>query len=251
VVFSSSLLCLALGHATAQAPASGSPSSAPLAGAIISEWTGDARVQLPRAAPTKPQRGQVIPVGSIIDTGNGTLLVILRADESEILVQPHTHLLVKEPASGSWSTLDIIVGRVRAYIRKRTGGAPPFQMATPSAVIAVRGTRFDVSINSHGVSEIDVFEGLVEVAGTGIAAGSVLVNPGFSTRVALGKAPEPPVPTSEIRPSVDIPEDTAKQEFNREQKTLGELDGDHERGESASQERREQRDDDHGAQDVD
>jgi FecR protein len=214
------------------------PSPAPFAGALISEWRGDVHVQLPGASQAKPQRGEVLPSGTIIETGNGSLLVVLRTDESEILIQPHSHLVVKEPEAGSWNALEIGFGRVRAYIRKRTGGAPPFQMATPSAVIAVRGTRFDVEVNGRGVSEIDVFEGVVEVAGNGTEAGSVLVNPGYSTRVAAGKAPEAPVPTRDIRPSVDIPEGEAKQEFNREQSLQGERGRTSER-ESSREDRRE------------
>ena len=200
--------------AQAQAPASAS--TAPFAGAIIREWKGEVNVQLPGAVPAHPQRGQVLPAGTTIETGKGRMLLVLRADESEILIQPHTRLVVREPVPGAWNTLDITLGRIRAYIRKRTGGAPPFQMGTPSAVIAVRGTRFDVEVNTRGVSEIDVFDGLVEVASPGIPGASVLVSPGFSTRIGIGKPPEAPVPTREIRPGVDVPGASAQREFARE-----------------------------------
>ncbi|MGZ3319328.1 MAG: FecR family protein [Isosphaeraceae bacterium] len=165
---------------------------------------------------SRPTRGQVLPANTVLDTGEGRLVLVLRTDESEIIVQPHTRLVVKEPAPGNWDTLEILLGRVRAYIRKRTGGAPPFQMGTPSAVIAVRGTRFDVEVNGRGVSEVDVFDGLVEVASSTNPGSSVLVSPGFSTRVGMGTAPEPPVPTGEIRPGVEAPEEMAKLEFARE-----------------------------------
>ena len=144
------------------------------------------------------------------------MVLVLRSDESEILIQPHTRLILQAPQPGNWDTLQIILGKVRAYIRKRTGGAPPFQMGTPSAVIAVRGTRFDVEVNSNGVSEVDVFEGLVEVASNTGTGASVLVSPGMSTRVAIGSAPETPVPTREIRPDVEVPDQMAKLEFARE-----------------------------------
>jgi ferric-dicitrate binding protein FerR (iron transport regulator) len=158
----------------------------------------------------------VLPADTVLDTGEGRLVLVLRTDESEIIVQPHTRLVVKEPAPGNWDALEILLGRVHAYIRKRTGGAPPFQMGTPSAVIAVRGTRFDVEVNGRGVSEVDVFDGLVEVASSTIPGSSVLVSPGFSTRVGMGTPPEPPVPTGEIRPGVEAPEEMAKLEFARE-----------------------------------
>jgi len=201
--------------AQAQVPAAG-PSPAPFAGAIVSEWKGEVHVQLPGTSMSRPTRGQVLPADTVLDTGEGRLVLVLRTDESEIIVQPHTRLVVKEPAPGNWDALEILLGRVHAYIRKRTGGAPPFQMGTPSAVIAVRGTRFDVEVNGRGVSEVDVFDGLVEVASSTIPGYSVLVSPGFSTRVGMGTPPEPPVPTGEIRPGVEAPEEMAKLEFARE-----------------------------------
>jgi len=205
-------LCLCA--AQAQVPAG--PSPAPFAGAIVSEWKGEVHVQLPGTSMSRPTRGQVLPVNTLLDTGDGRLVLVLRTDESEIIVQPHTRLVVKEPAPGNWDALEILLGRVHAYIRKRTGGAPPFQMGTPSAVIAVRGTRFDVEVNGRGVSEVDVFDGLVEVASSTIPGSSVLVSPGFSTRVGMETPPEPPVPTGEIRPGVEAPEEMAKLEFARE-----------------------------------
>ena len=193
-----------------------SASFAPFAGAVIGEWRGSVQVQLPGAAASHPAHAQVLPEGTVLDTRDGRLVLVLKNDESEILVQPHTRLILQAPQPGNWDTLQIIFGRVRAYIRKRTGGAPPFQMATPSAVIAVRGTRFDVEVNASGVSEIDVFEGLVEVGSTTIPGVSTLVSPGMSTRVGIGAAPETPVPTREIRPDVEVPDQMAKLEFARE-----------------------------------
>ena len=243
------LAALALSSAGAQDSAT-SPSPAPFAGAIVSEWAGEVHLQVPNTAQAKPERGQVLPAGTLVETGKGSLLVVLRTDESEILVQPYTRLVLKEPAPGSWNALEIVLGRVRAYIRKRTGGAPSFQMGTPSAVIAVRGTRFDVEVNGHGVSEVDVFDGLVEVAGTGVADGSVQVSPGFSTRVGPGKAPERPVPTPEIRPGVDAPEGSARDEFSRERNLTLSRGLEDERGERPGQDR-DEAGETRGAPDVD
>ena len=170
---------------TAQAQVPAGPSPAPFAGAVVSEWKGEVHVQLPGTNMSRPIRGQVLIAGSVLETGDGRLVLVLRTDESEILVQPHARLVVREPAPGNWNAVEILLGRVHAYIRKRTGGAPPFQMGTPSAVIAVRGTRFDVEVNGRGVSEVDVFDGLVEVASSTIPGSSVLVSPGFSTRVGM------------------------------------------------------------------
>jgi len=196
-------------------PAS-APAPVPFAGAVISEWRGAVQVQLPGSGMSRPVRHQVLLEGTVLDSRDGQLVLVMRADESEILVQPHTRLVIRAPQPSDWDALQIMLGKVRAYIRKRTGGAPPFQMATPSAVIAVRGTRFDVEVNGTGVSEVDVFDGLVEVASPTLPGASVLVSPGMSTRVGLGMAPEAPVPTREIRPDVEAPDQVAKIEFARE-----------------------------------
>lgn len=215
-IFMALNLCAA--QTLSQSPSQGpSPSGfAPFAGAVISEWKGSVQVQLPGGAAGRPTRGQNLPEGTALDTQDGRLVLVLRADESEIVVQPHTRLILLAPQPGNWDALQIVLGKVRAYIRKRTGGSPPFQMGTPSAVIAVRGTRFDVEVNANGLSEIDVFEGLVEVGSTTLPGVSVLVSPGMSTRVSFGSAPETPVPTREIRPDVEVPDQMAKLEFARE-----------------------------------
>lgn len=192
------------------------PGFAPFAGAVISEWRGSVQVQLPGASLGRPVRGQVLPEGTVLDTKDGQMVLVLRSDESEVLVQPHSKLILQAPQPGNWDAFQIMLGKVRAFIRKRTGGAPPFQMGTPSAVIAVRGTRFDVEVNAKGISEIDVFEGLVEVGSNSLQGKSVLVGPGMSTRVGPGAAPEPPVPTREIRPDVQAPDQMARMEFARE-----------------------------------
>jgi hypothetical protein len=104
------------------------------------------------------------------------------------------------------SYFQLLLGRIRALINKRTGGAAPFELGTPSAVIAVRGTQFDVEVNPRNVTEVDVMDGLVEVYGRNVAGGSVLLDPGFSTRVGMGSGPEQPEPTHEMRPEVERPE---------------------------------------------
>jgi len=195
--------------------ASSNPASAPYGGASVSDWTGKVQVQLPGGSLAAPTRRQTLPSGTLLDTGDGRLLLRLE-DESEILVRPHTRLLLKQPGAGDWNYFKLLLGRIGAHVMKRTGGAPPFQLSTPSAVIAVRGTRFDVEVSPHQTTEVDVFEGLVEVAGIAAPGASVLVRPGYSTRVGPGGAPEPPVPTQEIRPGFEAPEEQMGAEFTRE-----------------------------------
>jgi hypothetical protein len=122
------------------------------------------------------------------------------------MVRAHTRLQVQQPSLSDPSYFQLLLGRIRALISKRTGGAAPFELGTPSAVIAVRGTQFDVEVNPRNVTEVDVLDGLVEVYGRNASGGSVLLEPGFSTRVGMDSGPEQPEPTNEMRPEVERPE---------------------------------------------
>jgi FecR protein len=197
---------IAAGMAAAQEqqPAS-TPTTAAIAGATIAEWKGNIRLSLPGQLPSNPLRGEQLPPGTVLDTGSGRLLLRL-SDGSEVIVRAHTRLQVQQPSLSDPTYFQLLLGKIRALINKRTGGAVPFELGTPSAVIAVRGTEFDVEVNPRNVTEVDVVDGLVEVYGRNAAAGSILLEPGFSTRVGMDSDPEQPEPTNEMRPEVERPE---------------------------------------------
>jgi len=198
------LLTITMALAQEQQPNS-TPATAAIAGATIAEWKGNIRLSLPGQSSSYPQRGEQLPSGTLLDTGSGKLLLRL-SDGSQLLVRPHTRLQVQQPSLTDESYFQLLLGRIRAVINKRTGGAVPFELGTPSAVIAVRGTQFEVEVNPRNITEVDVIDGLVEVYGRNPSERSVLVEPGFSTRVGIDTVPEQPEPTEEMRPEVEWPE---------------------------------------------
>jgi hypothetical protein len=212
---------LAVGSATAQdqRPVAG-PTSAPFAGATISDWKGKIQLNLPGQSPSAPARNETLPAGSVLQTESGRMLLRL-SDGSQILIGPHTRLLVQQPVPSDRNYFQILFGRIRAFVSKQTGGSGPFELGTPSAVIAVRGTEFEIEVNRLHVTEVDVYEGLVEVSGRGGIGRSVLLEPGFSTRVGIDGFPEEPKPTNEIRPEVERPQREEKD--LRDVKNLGEI----------------------------
>jgi hypothetical protein len=190
----------AVGLATAQdQQPNAAPASAPFAGATISQWKGNIHLNLPGQPSSTPILGEMLPPGTVLDTGGGRLLLQL-ADGSQVLIRAHTRLMVQQPTPTERGYFELLLGRIRATINKRTGGAPPFELGTPSAVIAVRGTQFEVEINQHQETEVDVIEGVVEVISKHTGT-SVLVGPGSSTRVGINTPPETPRPTAEMRPN--------------------------------------------------
>ena len=177
---------------------------APLAGATVADFKGKVTIQLPHQAFAAPARGEILPPETEVNTNDGTMLLRL-TDGSEVLVRAHTRLVVKEPETSGWRYVQLVLGRIRAQVQKHLGGSPGFQIGTPSAVISVRGTRFDVEVDRRGITEVDVEEGVVELDALGGRGGSVLITAGFSSRVGAESAPEVPRPTHDLRPEVDRP----------------------------------------------
>ena len=196
-------LCYAT-FAGAQEPAA-AVIKAPYAGATISDFKGKVGIRLPGQTLAAPVRGEALPAETEINTDDGRLLLNL-SDGSYILLRSHTRLLVKQPETSGWRYLQLIIGRIHAQIQKHLGEAPPFQIGTPGAVIAVRGTSFDVEVDRRGYTEVDVEEGLVELDSLNGHGEGVLIPPGFSSRVGIESGPEKPRPTAELRPQLDRPD---------------------------------------------
>ena len=178
--------------------------SAPYAGATISDFKGKVGIQLPAQAFSAPVRGEVLPPDTTVNTDEGRLLLKL-SDGSDVLVRPHTKLLLKQPETSGWKYFQLLIGRVRTQIQKRLGGSPAFQIGTPSAVISVRGTKFDVEVDRRGFTQVDVDEGVVELEAVTGRGESVMITAGFSSRVGMETGPEVPRPTQDLRPQLDRP----------------------------------------------
>jgi hypothetical protein len=176
--------------------------SIPAHSAGVAEWKGAVNIVLPGQSAREPSRGQQLPAGTVIQTTSGHILLNL-SDGSQVLIYPHTQVVLKQPSLLDPNYLHLLLGRIRAQISKRTGGSTSFQLGTPSAVITVRGTKFLVEVNPAQVTEVDVLEGVVEVTGVHQPAKSVVLEPGFSTRVSIEGDPESPLPTDEIGPDLD------------------------------------------------
>ena len=131
-------------------------------------------IQLPNHALRPPSRGELLPAETQINTEDGRILLRL-ADGSDLLVRSNTRLVLKQPETNGWRYVQVLVGRVRAEIQKRLGTNPGFQIGTPSAVISVRGTAFDVEVNRAGLTEVDVREGVVQLQSAKGMGQSVLI----------------------------------------------------------------------------
>jgi hypothetical protein len=147
-----------------------------------------------RAASSKafvPLSNQSIQAGDELRTGPGAQLILTAPDGSYMVVNENSRLVVEDFWSGNFkSIMNLMLGHVRFYIQHFGGRPNPYSVRTPTALIAVRGTEFDVIVDEAQFSEVRCFDGRVTVE----SSREVILEPGFKTLVAPGEAPRMPVP---------------------------------------------------------
>lgn len=183
-------LCVVLAFAGAQE----SPKEAQslVAGtATVGQVKGDVSILAAQQAPVMARTGAMLSPGTALETRKGSAVLLLE-DGSQVLVKSNTRVMLKAPAEADGHYFDLLLGKIVAKVKKRLSGSPSFRMGTPTAVITVRGTEFEVEISKKGVTNVEVHEGLVEVAAVGVIGPPVLLRPGFGTAVRPQRLPEPP-----------------------------------------------------------
>jgi hypothetical protein len=163
--------------------------------AVVREVKGQVVFNSPEGTPVSAQPGSILTTGNRIATAKGSVLLDLE-DGSQVLIKPHGDVVLKSPNQESGTLLELLLGKILVRVQKHLGSSPSFRMGTPSAVITVRGTRFSVEVNKKGKTYVEVFEGVVDVAGIAEGSPHVLIAPGFSTGVEPNRSPEEPRETN-------------------------------------------------------
>jgi len=137
--------------------------TSPEAAAKVIELSGQVSV-LHDSQPWALNAGDSIQVKQVIITGADGFARFQVSDGSTFEVYPNSNVTFRSNP-GSWrDLLDVWVGRIKVHIQK-LGGQPNYNtIHTPSAVISVRGTTFDVEVDGDEENTVvTVEEGVVEV----------------------------------------------------------------------------------------
>jgi len=130
--------------------------------------------------------GDAVQVRDLIVTGVDGHAILQVSDGSTFEVFPNSRVVFRKNPPNWRDLVDVLVGRVRIQIQHLTGGAPNLnRIVTPTAVISVRGTILDVSVDDDDESTlVEVEEGQVEVQHALLPRGSAkVVNEGETLKV--------------------------------------------------------------------
>ncbi|HVP45049.1 MAG TPA: FecR domain-containing protein [Bryobacteraceae bacterium] len=128
--------------------------------------------------------GDSVQPRQIIVTGVDGYALLQVSDGSTFEVFPNSRVVFRDNP-GNWKDLlEVFLGRVKIQIQK-IGGQPNYnKVRTPTAVISVRGTVFDVSVEDEDATTLVVVdEGQVEVRHALLPSGTKMLNAGEWIRV--------------------------------------------------------------------
>jgi ferric-dicitrate binding protein FerR (iron transport regulator) len=108
--------------------------------------------------------GSKVKVQETIVTGKDGHAIFVVSDGSTFEVFPNAKVVFRKNAGNWQDLLDIMLGRVRVQIEHFGNKPNPNKVLTPTAVISVRGTIFDVTVNDDSEATlVEVEEGVVDV----------------------------------------------------------------------------------------
>lgn len=164
--------------------------------AEISEIQGSAELLQAADNRTLPAvKGSQIQLGDRIRSGADTTLAIRFADNTILTLYSDSlirfdHLSAHGTTGMVDSRLHLLKGRMDTRVTPASGPGSRFEIETPSAISAVRGTEYRATVAEEGkLSNIEVLHGQVLVSG---AAKTRMIKAGYGTQVAAGTAPVAP-----------------------------------------------------------
>ncbi len=157
-------LAVSAGTASAQFPGVGSQSTTENSdsAAKVASLTGQVSV-LKGSEPWALNVGDSIFPRQVVISGSDGFAIFTVADGTTFEIYPNSRVTFRSNP-GTWSDLlDLWLGRVKVHVQRWGGQPNQNRIHTPTAVISVRGTTFDVALEEVDTTWVAVEEGSVGV----------------------------------------------------------------------------------------
>jgi ferric-dicitrate binding protein FerR (iron transport regulator) len=163
--------------------------------------SGQVQVQRTGGATIGAASGVGVNVGDRIITGANGHAVIILNDQSRLELGPGSSITLDQFALGGGPTrVSLFSGVMRSLVSAASGGAPAnYQVHTPNAVAAVRGTKFDTAYSENVIrsgyqgcekyTDVSVYQGTVNLANIGSTSAGEDVHAGYEATVPCDKPP--------------------------------------------------------------
>ena len=174
------------------------------------------------------QDGDMLQEGDVIRTGEGAHALLTFFDGSVIELEPDSEIRVETlqatSAGDLLMTMQQTIGRSWHVVSRTLTPNSRYEVRTPAATAAGRGTAFLVTVTAQGLANVQTTDGVVGMTGRGQ---EVLVPAGFQSNVPPGGVPEPttpaPPPAAVVRIVLDATPNAAVVDANK--RTVGVING--------------------------
>lgn len=148
-----------------------------------------------------------------IRTGRASSAEILMDDGTRIKIAPFSYFRLESETSAA-AKINLLAGKIRNWVKKFSR---KFEVKTPTAVCAVRGTDFMVSADNDGNTRVEVYEGSV-LAGDSKGKEALLKSGEMIevSRDGLGERSRNPNPPQEMGASLSDRKAAARKELYSE-----------------------------------
>jgi FecR-like protein len=163
--------------------------------------SGQVQIQRTGGATIGAASGVGVNVGDRIITGPNGHAVIILNDQSRLELGPASSITLDQFAVGGGPTrVSLFSGVMRSLVNAASGGAGAnYQVHTPNAVAAVRGTKFDTAYSENVIrpgyqgcekyTDVSVYQGTVNLANLGSPNAGEDVHAGYEATVPCDKPP--------------------------------------------------------------
>jgi ferric-dicitrate binding protein FerR (iron transport regulator) len=175
---------------------------------VVTTVSGSAGIQ--RAGGSiSPHVGTQLDLGDHVTTGADGHLAATLTDNSQLELAESSTLVLDQMVFGTAgrisTRLTLAIGALRSSVTSAVGGVPNFEVHTPNAVVAVRGTKWNTRYHEgterpgfpscKRFTDVEVYEGTVDV-GSALtpSAQHQAVSAGYETTVACDSPPLDPGP---------------------------------------------------------
>jgi len=184
------------------------PAMAQTAAGAFQSVNGQVQIQRTGGATIGAAAGVGLNVGDRIITGPNGHAVIMLNDQSRLELGPASSLTLDQFALGGGPTrVSLFSGVMRSLVNAASGGAPAnYQVHTPNAVAAVRGTKFDTAYSENAIrpgykgcdkyTDVSVYQGTVNLAQAATPNTGQDVHAGYEATVPCGEPPTDSGPLS-------------------------------------------------------
>ncbi len=186
---------------------------------LLSVLTGSVSVQKSGGTEwMKIERGTELGPGDVIKTGNESSAKILLFDGSILEIDQGTTIVIMELDLHNTGTTTIRIrqeiGKTVSRVQKLADTRSRYEIETPSAIAAVRGSTMIVDVLEDTTTTVTNVSGDIWIIAQGIEK---LIPEGMQSTAALGQAPGQPEPTPIPTPPstwIPVPTDPGHPHFD-------------------------------------